>query len=59
MIRVDGAFNLPDVEAHGGTKVLNPTYSVRFAARELWGEGGADGVAVNVDLWEHYLEADA
>jgi nitrile hydratase len=58
VVRVDGAFNLPDVEAHGGNKVLNPTYSVRFTAGELWGEGGADGATVNVDLWEHYLEAD-
>jgi len=36
-----------------------PTYSVRFTPRELWGEGGADGATVNVDLWERYLEEDA
>ncbi len=56
--RVDGAFNLPDVEAHSDRKVLNPTYSVRFTADELWGEGG-DGSAIHVDLWEHYLEETA
>ena len=56
VVRVDGAFNVPDVEAHGGGRVLDPTYSVRFTARELWGEGGADSVAVHVDLWESYLE---
>jgi nitrile hydratase subunit beta len=55
VVRVDGAFNVPDVEAHGGGRVLDPTYSVRFPARELWGEGGADSEAVHVDLWERYL----
>jgi len=58
VVRVDGAFNLPDVEAHEDRKVLNPTYSVRFSADELWGEGG-DGSAIHVDLWEHYLEEGA
>jgi nitrile hydratase subunit beta len=56
--RIDGAANLPDLEAHGGGRVLDPTYSVRFSARELWGDGAADATVVNVDLWERYLEAD-
>ena len=58
VVRVDGAPNVPDFEAHGGGKVLDPTYSVRFTARELWGDGGADGDVVHVDLWERYLEED-
>jgi nitrile hydratase subunit beta len=58
VVRVDGASNVPDFEAHGGGRVLDPTYSVRFASRELWGEGGADGDVVHVDLWERYLEED-
>ena len=56
--RVDGAANFPDFEAHGGGRVLDPTYSVRFTARELWGEGAADSSVVNVDLWERYLEVE-
>jgi nitrile hydratase beta subunit len=56
--RFDGAHNYPDSEAHGGGKVLDPTYSVRFDGRELWGGGAAAGETVNVDLWERYLEAD-
>lgn len=56
VVRVDGPFNFPDVEAHGGGRVLDPTYSVRFASRELWGEGGSDGEAIHVDLWERYLQ---
>ena len=57
--RVDGAANVPDVEAHGGGYVRNPVYCVRFPSTELWGEGGGDGEAVHVDLWECYLEEDA
>jgi nitrile hydratase len=58
VVRLDGLANLPDLEAHGGGRVLDPTYSVRFSAHELWGEGGAVGATVNVDLWERYLEDD-
>jgi nitrile hydratase len=59
VVRVDGAVNVPDIEAHGGGRVKRATYSVRFGSRELWGEGGAEGEAVHVDLWECYLEEDA
>ena len=58
VVRVDGAYNFPDREAHGGGHVLDPTYSVRFASHELWGEGGEAGQTINVDLWERYLEED-
>lgn len=58
VVRVDGAFNVPDIEAHGGGFVLDPTYSVRFTSRELWGEGGSDAECVHVDLWERYLEQE-
>lgn len=54
--RLDAPANLPDVEAHGGRRVLDPTYSVRFEATELWGEAGESGSVLHVDLWEHYLE---
>jgi nitrile hydratase len=54
--RVDGAFNVPDVEAHSSDRIPEATYSVRFEADELWVDGQA-GVTVNVDLWDRYLEA--
>jgi nitrile hydratase len=54
--RVDGAFNIDDIEAHGGGSVTDPLYSVRFTSRELWGEAGADGEVMHVDLFERYLE---
>jgi nitrile hydratase len=59
IVRCDGAHNLPDVEAHGPRRVLDPTYSVRFTARELWGELAGERDTVHVDLWERYLEEDS
>ena len=53
VVRLDGVFSLPDVEYHCDEKRFEPTYSIRFEARELWGE---DGDPVHVDLWESYLE---
>jgi nitrile hydratase len=53
--RVDGEWNLPDVEAHSPERVPDTLYSVRFSADELWGDGQS-GVSVNVDLWDSYLE---
>jgi nitrile hydratase len=53
--RCDGAFSLPDEEAHSEHHVHEPTYSVRFDAGELWNDG-QPGVTVNVDLWDSYLE---
>jgi nitrile hydratase subunit beta len=31
-------------------------YSVRFAARELWGEDASPRDFVHIDLWDSYLE---
>jgi len=53
--RSDGRFSIPDVEAHSTHRVSEATYSVRFAADELWNDG-QPGVTVNVDLWDNYLE---
>ncbi len=48
----NGLWPLPD-EAVRGKPRPEPVYAVRFAARDLWGEGSH---AVVVDLWESYLE---
>jgi nitrile hydratase len=58
VVRVDGVYSVPDVEAHSDDRVLEQTYSVRFTSRELWGEGGAVGEFVHVDVWDGYLEED-
>ena len=55
VVRVDGCSSVPDVEAHGADRRLEPTYGVRFAASDLWGDA-QPGVVVFVDLWESYLE---
>ncbi len=58
VVRHDGAFSSPDVEAHSDRRQIEPTYSIRFTAEELWGEGGSSRDLVHVDLWESYLEDD-
>jgi len=55
--RVHGVFVFPDTNAHFRGESPQHLYSVRFEARELWGEGSAATDAVYVDLWEDYLDA--
>ena len=55
VVRVDGTYSVPDVEAHGTARRHEPTYSVRFDAADLWRDG-QHGVSVHVDLWDNYLE---
>ena len=38
------------------SKLAQHAYSVRFAARELWGDQAAPCDAVYIDLWDDYLE---
>lgn len=55
--RVHGVFVFPDTHAHFRGENPQHVYSVRFEARELWGEDFVSGDAVYVDLWEEYLDA--
>ena len=55
VVRLDGSYSVPDVEAHGTARRSEPTYSVRFDAADLW-QDGQRGVSVHVDLWDSYLE---
>jgi hypothetical protein len=55
VVRLDGTYSVPDIEAHGTARRHEPTYSVRFDATDLWRDG-QHGVSVNVDLWDSYLE---
>lgn len=54
--RLHGAHVFPDRHAHGEGEHPHPLYSVRFAARELWGPDAAPRDSVRLDLWEPYLE---
>jgi len=54
--RVHGAFVFPDSNAAFQGENPQYLYSVRFCARELWGEQAAAGDSVYLDLWESYFE---
>jgi nitrile hydratase subunit beta len=54
--RVRGVFVFPDTNALFQGENPQPLYSVRFEARELWGEQAPTQGAVYIDLWESYLE---
>jgi len=51
-----GVFVFPDTNAHGLGEQPQHLYSVRFAARELWGETASPRDSVYIDLWDSYLE---
>ncbi|HWA59818.1 MAG TPA: SH3-like domain-containing protein, partial [Caulobacteraceae bacterium] len=54
--RLHGAHVFPDSNAHFHGEAPQPLYTVRFAARELWGPDAGRRDAVYLDLWEPYLE---
>ena len=54
--RDHGVFVFPDTNAHFLGEKPQHVYSVRFAARELWGQQAAPRDSVYVDMWDDYLE---
>lgn len=56
IVAVHGAHVFPDSHAHGHGEDPQPLYTVRFTARELWGEAANPRDSVSLDLWEPYLE---
>ncbi|MGI9465174.1 MAG: nitrile hydratase subunit beta, partial [Aestuariivirgaceae bacterium] len=52
---VHGVHVLPDSSAHGKGDDAQWLYSVRFSARELWGEDYNAKDHVHADLWETYF----
>jgi nitrile hydratase len=57
VVHVAPPFTFPDAHAHGRPKRKEPTYHVRFAARDLWTDAAEENATVVVDLWQSYLEA--
>ena len=51
-----GVFLFPDTHAHDLGEKPQHLYSVRFAARELWGAQAAQLDAVYLDMWDDYLD---
>ncbi len=54
--RHHGIFIFPDTNAHFQGEQPQHLYSVRFWARELWGESASPRDSVYLDLWDSYLE---
>ena len=52
--RLRGVSPIPDAGAGGKPQNL---YSIRFPARELWGQQSAPQDAVYIDMWDGYLES--
>jgi nitrile hydratase subunit beta len=51
-----GVFVFPDTNAHFLGEKPQHVYSVRFAARELWGEQASQKDSVYLDMWDDYLD---
>lgn len=51
-----GIFVFPDTNALFQGEKPQHVYSVRFAARELWGDQAKAKDSVYIDLWDDYLE---
>jgi len=54
--RDHGVFIFPDSNVAGLGEKPQHVYSVRFLARELWGEQASPRDFVYIDLWDDYLE---
>jgi nitrile hydratase subunit beta len=56
VVAAHGAYVYPDSNALGLGEDPHHLYTVRFTAKELWGdEPGAANSLVHIDLWEPYL----
>ena len=53
---VRGCHVFPDSHAHGHGEDPQWLYTVRFDARELWGDEGDPAASVSIDAFEPYLE---
>lgn len=52
-----GGHVFPDTNAHGQGENPQHLYTVRFAARDVWGGQANPNDFVHADLWESYLAA--
>jgi nitrile hydratase subunit beta len=56
IVRDHGVYTFPDANAHFQGEQRQHVYSVRFPARELWGEQAPPQDSVHLDMWDDYLE---
>jgi hypothetical protein len=50
-----GVFAFPDTHAHGLGEKPQHCYSVKFTAREVWGEAASTRDTLRVDLFDDYI----
>jgi len=53
-----GSHVFPDTVAHDQGECPQPLYTVKFEAKELWGENVRRKDCLYIDLWEDYLSAE-
>ena len=56
IVLLHGTHVFPDTNAHGKGEHPQALYSVRFSARDIWGEARHPRDTVSADLWESYLD---
>lgn len=56
IVRLHGTHVFPDTNAHEKGEHPQALYTVRFSARDVWGEARHPRDTVSADLWESYLE---
>lgn len=56
VFRDHGVYLFPDTNAHAQGEKRQHVYSIRFTARELWGESASARDSVHLDMWDDYLE---
>jgi hypothetical protein len=56
VVLVQGAWVLPDTNAHDEGEHPEPVYAVRFEGTELWGDAAESGTCMHLDCFERYLE---
>lgn len=56
VFRDHGVYVFPDTNAHAQGEKRQHVYSIRFTARELWGESASARDSVHLDMWDDYLE---
>jgi nitrile hydratase len=57
VLRDYGVYTFPDTNALSAGEKPQHVYSVRFTARELWGDQASPRDSVYLDLWDDYLES--
>jgi len=56
IVAVRGRMIFPDTHFDGREGAWQWAYTVRFAARELWGDSAEPNGSVHLDVWEEYLD---